>query len=67
LYKPVLILRGSWTDCEVLVKWRAGRATGMMQGPQEEMVRRRAEASPYRRENLGIQRLCNKRIQQGGR
>jgi hypothetical protein len=35
LYKPVLILRGSWTDWEVRVTWRVGRATGMMQGQRK--------------------------------
>lgn len=66
LYKPVLILRGSWTDWEVRVKWRVGRATGMMQG-QRKWFDGAQKPALYRRENLGIQRLCNKRIQQGDR
>jgi hypothetical protein len=66
LYKPVLIPRGSWTDWEVRVKWRVGRATGMMQG-QRKWFDGAQKPALYRRENLGIQRLCNKRIQQGDR
>jgi hypothetical protein len=48
------------------VTWRVGRATGVMQG-QRKWFDGAQKPALYRRENLGIQRLCNKRIQQGDR